>query len=82
MVIAEQVECGMYGKERKLTVKGMSVFLRLRFCTFHGNDDIADGSRSFFFVFFLFNTTICTQCLYHFRVVCCIGLYYLFCSVT
>ena len=46
MVVAEQMQGGMYGQERKLALKRMTVFLRLCPGTLHGNNNVADGGRS------------------------------------
>ena len=42
MVVAEQMERGMDGKEAKLSFDAVAVFLCLRLCFFGGNDDVAE----------------------------------------
>jgi hypothetical protein len=42
VVIAEQMERGMYGEEGKLALDAVTVFLCLRLRFFGGNDDIAE----------------------------------------
>ena len=42
MIVAEQMENGVDGKEADLSFKGVSVFLGLAFCFFGGNDDVTE----------------------------------------